>query len=113
LVFNGSETSGFTTIEFARLLSTGDDNDNPIPSKGSIPIIWAYGNDDSFSASHTGRGAATLITGSTTTTEATTSPTTTTTSSITTSNQTSGLELVIATIAFGVMGISIKKRNKK
>jgi hypothetical protein len=117
LLFNGSEDSGFTTLEFARLLSTGDENDNPIPSNGSIPIIWAYGSADSFSASHTGRGAATLLTGTassgTTSTEIQSSSTTSITSS--SSNETPGLTFFIGVIAIGslIVHIQIKKKIER
>jgi len=55
LVFGGKEEGGFTTIEFKRLLNTGDEFDISI-SKGVNKIIWAYGSNDSLSMKHSTRG---------------------------------------------------------
>lgn len=58
LQYNGSETGQTTTIEFKRLLTTADTgHDNPIPTTGTIKIIWALGSSDSFDAPHTKRGS--------------------------------------------------------
>jgi hypothetical protein len=115
LLFNGSEDSGFTTLEFARLLSTGDENDNSIPSNGSIPIIWAYGNQDSFSAGHIARGAATLTTGASSsgTTSTDIQSSSTTTSITSTSNETPGLSILIGVIAIVSLIVLIQIKQKK
>ncbi|MCK5252296.1 MAG: hypothetical protein KAQ96_05075, partial [Thermoplasmata archaeon] len=52
----GTEDSGWTTLEFTRKLNTGDTYDNVIPTTGTIPIIWAVGPSDSFTAQHIRRG---------------------------------------------------------
>ena len=49
------EEGGYTTIEFKRLLNTGDEYDNPLQS-GVNKIIWAYGSADELSLQHTARG---------------------------------------------------------
>ena len=51
----GGEEDGFTTIEFKRLLVTGDEYDIPL-SPGVNKIIWAYGRDDLSSQTHVARG---------------------------------------------------------
>ncbi|MCJ2540401.1 MAG: hypothetical protein LN414_03920, partial [Candidatus Thermoplasmatota archaeon] len=48
----GTEDSGWTTLEFTRKVNTGDTYDNVIPTTGTIPIIWAVGPSDSFTAQH-------------------------------------------------------------
>lgn len=53
--FSGSEENGSTSIEFVRLLDTGDKYDN-ILSKGDNQIIWAYSNLDDPESKHTTRG---------------------------------------------------------
>lgn len=55
LVYGGKEEGGFTTIEFKRLLNTGDKYDISI-SKGVNKIIWAYGSNDSLAVKHSTRG---------------------------------------------------------
>ena len=55
LVYGGKEEGGFTTIEFKRLLNTGDKYDISI-SKGVNKIIWAYGLNDSLTVKHSTRG---------------------------------------------------------
>lgn len=55
LEFAGSEQDGETTIEFKRLLITGDSYDNPL-SEGVNKIIWSYGSSDNYSAKHTIKG---------------------------------------------------------
>jgi hypothetical protein len=53
LCYGGTEAAGKTTIEFKRLLVTGDDsNDQDIPPDGEITVIWALGPSDDFSAQH-------------------------------------------------------------
>ena len=51
----GNEEGGFTTIEFARPLNTGDSYDSEL-SHGPIDIIWAYGSSDDFNQKHIARG---------------------------------------------------------
>jgi len=53
----GSEKGGYTTLEFKRLLSTGDTFDKEIRKGESINIIWAYGGSDSLSIHHSKRGS--------------------------------------------------------
>jgi hypothetical protein len=78
--FDGSENATHTTIEFSRLLATGDATDNDIPLNGEIDIIWAYGSSDSFSEYHGGaRGSSTMSVGSSQQTTTTTALDTTTT----------------------------------
>jgi hypothetical protein len=47
LEFSGTETNGYTYIEFIRALNTGDPYDYII-SAGSIDILWAYSLEDSL-----------------------------------------------------------------
>jgi len=56
----GIEEDGFTTIEFKRLLDTGDQYDIHF-SKGVNKIIWAYGSRDSLSAKHSARGYGEIV----------------------------------------------------
>ena len=53
--FGGREEGGFTTVEFARALETGDRFDNPL-SAGLNRIIWSYGGADSLTFRHSTRG---------------------------------------------------------
>ncbi|PWI47063.1 hypothetical protein CEE45_13490 [Candidatus Heimdallarchaeota archaeon B3_Heim] len=63
LSYNGIENATSTSIEFTRLLSTGDENyDKNIPVEGEIDIIWAYGASDSFSEYHGGARGSSIIT---------------------------------------------------
>jgi hypothetical protein len=55
LEFGGKEVAGYTTIEFKRLLDTGDKYDRPF-SKGTNKIIWSYGLDDQSMIKHVSRG---------------------------------------------------------
>jgi hypothetical protein len=55
LEFGGKEVGGYTTIEFKRLLDTGDKYDRPF-SVGSNKIIWSYGLDDQSTIKHVNRG---------------------------------------------------------
>ena len=55
LEFGGKEMGGYTTIEFKRLLDTGDKYDRPF-SVGSNKIIWSYGLDDQSTIKHVNRG---------------------------------------------------------
>lgn len=68
LSFGGKESEGKTVIEFVRKLDTGDDRDNPIPTNGTIKIIWATGNSDNFNSIHSsvGYGTIEISTGETT-----------------------------------------------
>ncbi|MFX1335427.1 MAG: DOMON domain-containing protein [Promethearchaeota archaeon] len=60
LSFDGSESSGITTIEFSRLLITGDQYDNDIPTSGIYDIIWAMGPSDDFDIKHSTKGSGTM-----------------------------------------------------
>ena len=55
LAFGGKEEGGFTTIEFKRALTTGDNYDISIQN-GVNNIIWAYGSSDSLTTRHSARG---------------------------------------------------------
>jgi len=54
--FGGDESNGYTIIEFKRLLVTGDEYDKDI-SKGTLSVIWAFGNADDLDRSHSKRGS--------------------------------------------------------
>jgi len=56
LEFAGSEAGGYTTIEFKRLLSTGDEYDNDL-APGTTAIIWSYSSADSLTQKHSARGS--------------------------------------------------------
>lgn len=51
LEYAGSETGGFTIIEFKRALATGDMHDQNITS-GTNDILWAYGTEDDVFTGH-------------------------------------------------------------
>jgi hypothetical protein len=53
--FGGREEDGETTIEFKRLLVTGDEYDGEL-SSGVNEIIWAYSSLDDVRQKHTERG---------------------------------------------------------
>ncbi len=53
--FGGREAGGETTIEFKRLLVTGDEHDGEL-SSGVNEIIWAYGSLDDVRQKHVERG---------------------------------------------------------
>ncbi len=55
-----AEVGGVTTIEFIRLLDTGDERDNVIPEDGKVKFIWATSDTDDFNAYHTRRGTAVI-----------------------------------------------------
>ncbi len=55
-----TEVGGVTTLEFVRLLDTGDDLDNPIPEKGKVKFIWATSTSDDFTDYHARRGTAVI-----------------------------------------------------
>ena len=55
LEFGGQEAAGYTTIEFKRLLNTGDRYDLPV-SNSVNKIIWSYGLDDQSTKKHVARG---------------------------------------------------------
>ena len=55
LELGGKEVGGYTTIEFKRLLDTGDKYDRPF-SVGTNKIIWSYGLDDQSTIKHVNRG---------------------------------------------------------
>jgi hypothetical protein len=54
------EEGGWTTFELARLLDTGDDRDNRVPTEGKLKIIWANGANDQWNEQHIRRGSALL-----------------------------------------------------
>jgi hypothetical protein len=60
LDFGGSDSNGYTIIEFQRLLSTGDKYDIDILT-GVNKIIWAYGNADSPGGPHAKRGYGEIV----------------------------------------------------
>jgi hypothetical protein len=60
LEYGGSESSGWTIIEFKRLLDTDDEFDNKLKEKGDIDIIWAVGNADDFQTKHSKVGSGTI-----------------------------------------------------
>jgi hypothetical protein len=53
--FGGKEMGGYTTIEFKRLLDTGDKYDR-LFSVGANTIMWSYGSDDQSTIKHVNRG---------------------------------------------------------
>lgn len=55
ITFGGREVGGETTIEFKRLLVTGDEHDGELFS-GVNEIIWAYSSFDDVRQKHTERG---------------------------------------------------------
>lgn len=52
LDFGGSESGGWTVIEFTRKLNTGDRFDKPIDPQGVLKLIWALGDDDDHTSQH-------------------------------------------------------------
>ena len=60
LAFGGTKEGGTTTIEFKRLLSTGDSYDKTIPKDGEVDIIWGTGPSDSFTSKHGSKGSGRL-----------------------------------------------------
>ncbi|BAQ35365.1 DOMON domain-containing protein [Dehalococcoides sp. THU3] len=55
LEYGGTESGGYTILEFKRLLVTGDSYDQNIVH-GSNNILWAYSDEDGFAAMHTAEG---------------------------------------------------------
>ena len=55
LEYGGREEGGYTTIEFKRLLSTGDDYDGELVT-GANEIMWAYSSLDDPRQKHADRG---------------------------------------------------------
>jgi hypothetical protein len=53
--YGGIERDGYTTIEFRRPLSSGDDPDRPL-LQGKNKIIWAYASSDSLDQKHVAKG---------------------------------------------------------
>jgi hypothetical protein len=60
LSYNGTEQNSKTTIEFSRLLSTGDEYDNDIPLNESMEIFWSIGSSDNWQEKHEKAGFATV-----------------------------------------------------
>jgi len=60
--FAGTESSGETTIEFSRRLSTGDPNDSDIRTRsgGGNKLIWMYGSSDDYTQRYLNLGYAWL-----------------------------------------------------
>ena len=58
----GSEQAGTTTIELSRKLVTGDAHDKPVPTSGTLKLIWAIGNTDGISP-HAAKGSAVIDVG--------------------------------------------------
>ena len=54
----GAEASGWTTLEFSRYLDTGDYRDKIIDEDSELYVIWAVGDNDDYTSSHSDRGAA-------------------------------------------------------
>ncbi|AQX73835.1 DOMON domain-containing protein [Dehalococcoides mccartyi] len=55
LEYGGTESGGYTILEFKRLLTTGDTYDQNIVH-GSNNILWAYSDEDGFAAMHISEG---------------------------------------------------------
>jgi len=106
LMFNGSEESGATTIEFSRLLTTEDEYDNDIPPSGTIDIIWAVGSSDDFTSKHIKAGGGTLST-----IEAT--GTITTINDPTDAEISPGFEVIIIAVAIIFLGLRSRSQRKK
>ena len=66
--YGASQSGGTTTIEFTRLLRTGDRYDNDIPANGTLKFIWALGPDDDINSKHmeVGYGSINITTGAST-----------------------------------------------
>jgi hypothetical protein len=60
IVYAGTESGGWTSIEFNRSLTTGDQYDKPFSEKGMLKILWAYGPSDDFTDKHAERGTGKL-----------------------------------------------------
>lgn len=60
LSFSGLRKDGNVVFEFSRLLSTGDKFDKIIPKTGNFKVIWAYGPNLQFNASHKRAGSVVL-----------------------------------------------------
>lgn len=60
LAYGGSEKNGTTIIEFQRNLTTPDEFDNDLESKGEFKIIWALGTKDDFHSTHVRVGSGIL-----------------------------------------------------
>ncbi|MDG6225218.1 MAG: hypothetical protein QCI82_06865 [Candidatus Thermoplasmatota archaeon] len=52
LEFGGSQSGGWTVIEFTRKLVTGDRYDKPIDPQGVLKLIWALGDEDDHTSQH-------------------------------------------------------------
>jgi hypothetical protein len=58
LEYAGSEKDGVTTIEFSRLLETGDVHDQSLSSDLGNKVIWAYSLSDDFNKPHKVSGSS-------------------------------------------------------
>jgi hypothetical protein len=56
LQYAGTEQEGVTTLEFSRLLNTGDQYDSTISPRGGNKIIWMYGAVDDYNTRFTDMG---------------------------------------------------------
>lgn len=54
--YGGAQAGGATTIEFTRLLNTGDRYDKEFPSNGTLSFIWSIGDSDDYNLHHLARG---------------------------------------------------------
>jgi len=61
LAYAGVERAGCTTIEFSRLLDTGDRSDAPINPGGGNKIVWAYASDDDITGKYERFGQSYLL----------------------------------------------------
>jgi hypothetical protein len=60
LSYAGTRTDDTVVFEFSRLLNTGDQLDNVIPTSGKFKVIWAYGPSLDVTAKHKKAGSATI-----------------------------------------------------
>ncbi|MBN2685695.1 MAG: hypothetical protein JXR40_10475 [Pontiellaceae bacterium] len=57
-VLGGEEIGGVTTVRFRKPLESDDPNDQSFSAGDTMTVIFAYGNQDSFSSMHRGTGKA-------------------------------------------------------
>lgn len=61
LRYGGTQADGITTIEFERLLDTGDPFDHTLVFDEEIPVIWAISDSNDIGVRHRERGSSTII----------------------------------------------------
>ncbi|MDO9539193.1 MAG: DOMON domain-containing protein [Methanocalculus sp.] len=61
LRYGGRQADGVTTIEFERLLNTGDSFDHILRFDEEIPIIWSLSDSASIGVQHRERGTTTIV----------------------------------------------------